>query len=164
MDAIALSIVELQRWMPWASDGVPTVEDERAVFASGAASFDADADWGYSIVERATGELVGGCGLHPRDGHARLEIGYWVRSDRHGRGYATVAAQALVDACFRYVDAATRIEIRMDAANIASARVPPKIGFQFDGEEERPLLTSGHTGRGLIWSIERHRWRSATAT
>ena len=162
MDAIALSIADVQLWLPWAAGGAPNVEAERAVFASGAASFDADDDWGYSIVERTTGELVGGCGLHPRDGHARLEIGYWVRSDRHGLGYATAATRALLDACFRYLDAAGRIEIRMDAANIASARIPQKLDFELEGVEERPLVTPGHTGRGLIWSIERDRWSSVS--
>ncbi|MEQ1702841.1 MAG: GNAT family protein [Ilumatobacteraceae bacterium] len=159
MRAIELSIDDLQRWMPWATNGVPSIEAERAVFAAGTVDFDRDIDWGYSIIETPTDEVVGGCGVHPRDGHTYLEIGYWVRSDRHARGYATTAVRHLIDACFRHVAAAERVEIRMDVANVASARVPLKLGFVLLGEEEREPLTSGHTGHGLVWSVARSQWQ-----
>ncbi len=158
MGAIEVSIDELRMWLPWAKQGVPSIESERAVLAAGAVDFDQDTDWGYSIVEIDTDELVGGCGLHPRDGHTRLEIGYWVRSDRGARGYATIAARRLTDAAFQFVTEAERVEIRMDVNNVASARVPMKLGFEFDGEEQREILTLGHTGQGLIWSTTRSRW------
>jgi RimJ/RimL family protein N-acetyltransferase len=145
-------------WLPWAKQGVPSIESERRVLAAGAVDFDHDAGWGYSIVEIDTDELVGGCGLHPRDGHTRLEIGYWVRSDRGARGYATIAARRLTDAAFQFLTEAERVEIRMDVNNVASARVPMKLGFEFDGEEQREILTLGHTGQGLIWSTTRSRW------
>ncbi len=163
MTAIERSIDELRMWLPWAKDGVPSLESERAVLAAGAVDFDRDTDWGYSIFEMETDEVVGGCGLHPRDGHTHMEIGYWVRSDRHGRGYATLAAGRLTDAAFTFVTQAVRVEIRMDVNNVASARVPMKLGFELDREEQRPKLAPGHTGRGLIWSTTRSRW-SATST
>ena len=158
MSAIEVSIDELRMWLPWAKQGVPSIESERAVLAAGAVDFDHDADWGYSIVEMDTNELVGGCGLHPRDGHTRLEIGYWVRSDRCARGYATIAARRLTDAAFEFVPEAERVEIRMDVNNVASVRVPIKLGFEFDGEELREIVTVGHTGQGLVWSTTRSRW------
>ena len=130
MDAIEYSIDELRTWLPWAQDGVPSLESERAVFAAGADDFDRDAHWGYSIVEMETDELVGGCGLHPRDGHTHLEIGYWVRSDRRGHGYATIVARCLTDAAFHFVTKAERVEIRMDVNNVASVRVPIKLGYE----------------------------------
>jgi RimJ/RimL family protein N-acetyltransferase len=160
MRAIGLSIDDLQRWMPWAADGVPSYDAEREVFAAGVVDFDRDIDWGYSIVEASTDEVVGGCGLHPRDSHSSLEIGYWIRSDRHRRGYATHAVRHLINACLGHIVAAENVEIRMDSANVASARVPMKLGFVLVGEVERESLTSGHSGRGLIWSVARQQWQS----
>ena len=43
--------------------------------------------------------------------------------------------------------------IRMDQANLASAAVPPKMGFSFSGEEDRETAAKGHTGRGFIWML-----------
>ena len=155
VSAIQLSIEDLSAWIPWFVGGVPTVESERAVFEAGAAEFDRDGDWAYSMFEMTTAELVGSCALHPRDDGSILEIGYWVRSDRHGRGYATVAARCLTEAAFRFVASAERVVIRMDRANVGSARVPAKLGYVLDGEESRERLASGHTGRGLVWSMSR---------
>jgi RimJ/RimL family protein N-acetyltransferase len=46
----------------------------------------------------------------------------------------------------------------MDRANGASAAVPRKLGFTLIREEERPRVTPGHTGVGLIWSLDRSTW------
>jgi hypothetical protein len=41
----------------------------------------------------------------------------------------------------------------MDQANRASAAIPPKLGFRLEGEETmRDVVTSGHTGKGWIWT------------
>ena len=66
---------------------------------------------GFGLFE-ADGELVGGFGLHRRRGPGILEIGYWVRSDRTGRGYATGAARALTQAAFDGFPDVDRLEIR----------------------------------------------------
>ena len=99
--------------------------------------------------------MVGGAGLHPRAGPESIEIGYWVRSDRTGRGYATAAAGALTQAAFAHLDGIDRVEIRMDRANRASAAVPPKLGFRLIGHEAREILAPGHSGEGLIWALDR---------
>jgi ribosomal-protein-serine acetyltransferase len=154
MDAIAVSQHELARWLPWA-DPMPTREAEEAFLHDRLATFAADQDWGYFLFEADADELVGGAGLHPKDSGV-VEVGYWVRSDRTRRGYATAAAGALTAAAFRHLADVARVIIRMDQANLASAAVPRKLGFHLDGEETiRDMVTSGHTGRGWIWSRNR---------
>jgi RimJ/RimL family protein N-acetyltransferase len=140
--------------MPWAAT-LPSADEMSAVLRAGEASFDADQEWTYTLVERDSGDVVGGAGLHPRSGPESIEIGYWVRSDRTGRGYATAAARALAEAAFVSLGHVERIEIRMDAANRASAAVPPKLGFHLVGAEGRDLLAPAHTGRGLVWALDR---------
>jgi RimJ/RimL family protein N-acetyltransferase len=151
MSAVALSQPELARWLPWA-DPMPTREAEREFLQTTEAAFDGGNAWGYFLFERASGELVGGAGLGPRDAD-EVEIGYWVRSDRIGNGYATAAAGALTAAAFANLPNLQRVVIRMDQANHASAAIPPKLGFTLEGEEMlREVLTSGHTGKGWVWA------------
>jgi RimJ/RimL family protein N-acetyltransferase len=157
MDAIGVSLEELRVWMPWARAMV-TAEAERAVIEASSARFDCGEDFEYFLFEVSSSELVGAAGLHLRE-PKRAEIGYWVRSDRHRRGYATEAARALTSAAFEHVPSAQTIEIRMDGANVASAGVPSRLGYELIGEESRDIVAPGHTGRGLVWRTTRATWR-----
>ena len=162
--AIEASYDELHRWMDWAQTR-PTPQALLAVLENGEASFEADTEWGYVMLERATDELVGGTGIHPRIGPGGLEIGYWVRTDRTGQGYATAAAGALTTAAFQFAADIERVEIHMDKANHASAAVPAKLGYRLVEEVAQERTAPGHTGRGLIWRITREEWgapRTAT--
>ena len=155
--AVESSYPELHRWMVWAQT-MPTSEAMSAVIADGVASFDADREWQYVLREVSCDELVGGAGLHRRVGLDGLEIGYWVRTDRTGRGYATSAARALTEAAFSLPLGFERVEIHMDQANVASVAVPRKLGYRLALEEDREVLAPGHSGRGFIWTVERSSW------
>src|SRR5271168_163215 len=50
----------------------------------------------WAMILNSTGELIGDCGLVRQsvDGADEIEIGYHVRRDLWGHGYATEAAQA----------------------------------------------------------------------
>ncbi len=107
------------------------------------------------MFETDTDELVGTIALHRRSDDV-AEIGYWVRSDRTRRGYATAAAGALTFVAFDRLPEVQRVIIRMDQANVASAAVAARLGFDLVGEEaDREIVTSGHTGKGWIWSRRR---------
>ena len=71
---------------------MPTADRPGPGPPDGEAAFDADREWSYALVERAPASSWGRAGLHRRSGPETVEIGYWVRSDRTGRGYATAAA------------------------------------------------------------------------
>jgi [ribosomal protein S5]-alanine N-acetyltransferase len=89
---------------------------------------------GFWIIEKESGEIVGGAGFKgPPDAAGMVEIAYGVVPSREGRGYATEAALALIhfatnDARVRLLRAHTRPE-----AN-ASTRVLRKCGFVHIGE------------------------------
>lgn len=158
MSAIESSIDELRLWMPWAAQGVPSRESERAVIRDAIVSFDSGADWQYSLFEAVGDALVGGCGLHRTSTDGCAEIGYWVRSDRSGQGYATAAANCLTSAAFAALPELNTVQIRMDRANAASARVPEKLGYRLVGTELREVLADGHTGLGQMWTVDREDW------
>ena len=67
----------------------------------------------WAMVLKTTEELIGDCGVtvQPVDGIDELEIGYHLRKDQWGRGYATEAAQACRDWAFanRNIDYVTSL-------------------------------------------------------
>ena len=103
---------------------------------------------GFFIIEKESGEIVGGAGFKGApDAAGMVEIAYGVVPSREGRGYATEAARALIhfasnDARVRTIRAHTLPE-----AN-ASTRVLAKCGFVHVGPVVDPE-------DGPVWRWER---------
>jgi RimJ/RimL family protein N-acetyltransferase len=147
------SYAELRQWMPWASEP-PTRASLAEFLERTGAEAGSDLEMGFGLFD-AEGELVGALGLHRRRGPDVLEMGYWIRSDRTGRGYATAAARVLTDAAFASLPHIERVQIRCDPANRASAAIPPKLGYRLEGEEPSEVLATGQTGSQLVWVARR---------
>ena len=77
-------------------------------------------------------DLVGVVGAH-LGGDDRIEVGYWVASQKQGRGYATEAAGAVI-AVLRSRFPARRIFAECRRDNRASWRVLEKLGFRASGK------------------------------
>jgi RimJ/RimL family protein N-acetyltransferase len=103
--------------------------------------------------------LVGGCGLHRRIGPSALEIGYWVHVAHTRRGIATACAGALTAVGFG-LRGIERMEIHCDEANVASASVPPKLGYRLTGSLEHEPEAPGEVGSRLIWVLYRREWEA----
>jgi [ribosomal protein S5]-alanine N-acetyltransferase len=82
----------------------------------------------WAVVERASGEVVGDAGFGVFRETGDVELGYTLRRDRWGRGYATEAAGACLDAGFARLGAA-RIVAVVDEENARSVRVAERIGM-----------------------------------
>src|SRR5439155_14229995 len=78
---------------------------------------------GFAIVHKIDRIVMGMCGFTaPPDSDGVVEIGYGIAPSYQGRGYASEAAQALVDFASR--DARVRtVSVDKLAQNIASSRV-----------------------------------------
>lgn len=113
-----------------------TLDDTRAMVARIRQRWD---EWGYgwwSFFEREGGELVGaGCIQHlGRDRANDHEIGWRLRQDRWGCGYASEAARRM--AAFAFDDLqAPRLAAVCDPENLASAQVMKRLGMQYRGLE-----------------------------
>lgn len=137
----------LRPHMPWADQG----RHELADFLGDAiAQWDRGADRNFAIVDAATGEQLGGCGLHDRIGPDGREIGYWLVADATGRGVITAAARALTDLALA-MDGVTRVEIHCDEANVRSAAVARRLGYRLDRIEPDVVSAPGDLGRSMIW-------------
>ena len=92
--------------------------------------------YGLWIIETKAGDFVGDCGLtwQAVNGRPELEVGYHVRAEMQGRGYATEAAAACRDFARDTLGAVHLVAIiRPD--NTASRRVAQKIGLEFEEDD-----------------------------
>jgi len=83
------------------------------------------------------------------------EIGYTVLSEYRGRGIVTEAVNLLV----RYLFNSTlvnRLEIRMDARNLASEKVAIKCGFQKEGVSRGANFVRGKHVDMNLYALLRH--------
>lgn len=129
--ALELSWEELREVAPWARE-MPTLEEETEYCRQARQRFLAREDLAYVILEQSSGEVLGGAGFHRMDWSVpRMEIGYWIRSDRTGNGFAAEAAAALERVAL--IDlGAQRVELRIFTGNAASRRVAEKLGFELE--------------------------------
>jgi len=127
-DAVDSSIDHLLPWMPWARYEPQSLDEKLQLAREFRGQFDLGEQYVYGIFEPDESRALGGCGLHPRGGDGSLEIGYWIRADATGRGYATESAAALTRVAFEVADV-DRVEIRCAPANLASAAIPQKLGY-----------------------------------
>lgn len=101
----------------------------------------AEVGYGLWLVETHTGEFVGDCGLtwQPTYGVDRLEVGYHVRADLQGRGYATEAAVACRDYARNTLGSADLVAI-IHPDNTPSRRVAEKLGMsRIDDDTSGPI-------------------------
>jgi [ribosomal protein S5]-alanine N-acetyltransferase len=86
-----------------------------------------------AVVLRESGTVIGDCGLVWQELEHRREpeIGYHMRRDQQGRGYATEAARAVQDYAFGTLGCDHVISM-IRPENIASRRVAEKNGLTVD--------------------------------
>ncbi len=167
--AVTESLDHLRPWMPWAAEGYQLASAAEFLRQS-------EQDWesgdafNYAIIvpggevaggevageEVPGGELAGSCGLMARIGPGGLEIGYWVHVGHIRRGLATAAAAALAAEAFT-LPGIDRVEIVHDEENVASGRIPRKLGFTEIGRRPHPPDQPGAADDviDIVWRLRR---------
>jgi RimJ/RimL family protein N-acetyltransferase len=84
----------------------------------------------WAVEERSTGVFAGWFHLRPASEPGILELGFRLRRQVWGRGYATEGARALVHRAFQHLHT-ERVEAIALVTNAASIRVMKKIGLRF---------------------------------
>jgi ribosomal-protein-alanine N-acetyltransferase len=95
----------------------------------------------FAITEQ-DGNLVGAINLNLRQEHHRAELGYWIGEPYWGRGYATEAAQAIIEYGFTTL-ALNRIVATHLTRNPASGRVMQKAGMRHEGVQRQHVYKNG---------------------
>jgi len=122
---------ELAKWMPWAKEGVGTIDETESLNRRKSAEFILRQDM-MLLAFNHTGKFIGSTGLHRFDWEYRsFEIGYWIRSSEHNQGYATEISHTLTQFAFAVLNA-RRVMICAATDNHASRRVIEKLGFELE--------------------------------
>jgi ribosomal-protein-alanine N-acetyltransferase len=109
----------------------------------------------WAIDLKATGEMIGDCGITRQavDGESLPEIGYHLRRDLWGQGLATEAAQACRDYGFTRFKAVFLISL-IRPENVPSCRVAERNGMTVWKETLHQGL------RHYVYRIQREQWAS----
>jgi RimJ/RimL family protein N-acetyltransferase len=148
---------DVARYLPW------TPRDEQAARAALDRHRDPrivkdDDGATLAAVDRETGRLVGEFVLFLRSReHRRAEIGYVLHPHFAGRGLATEGARHLLALAFGELGA-RRVVARIDARNVASARVLTKLGMRHEAHLVQNELFKGEWGDEDQFAILREEW------
>ncbi|WKG07412.1 GNAT family N-acetyltransferase [Nocardia sp. PE-7] len=148
--ALRASHTHLHPWMSWAEQPPTLAGQRRSLQASAAHWPTPDGGYPYGIFT-ARGEVAGGIGLHDRIDPGALEIGYWCHVAHTGRGIITRAVHALTAAALA-LPHVVRVEIHCDAANVRSAAVPRRLGYDLVTTAPRPRTAPADSGIGMVWA------------
>jgi RimJ/RimL family protein N-acetyltransferase len=106
-----------------------------------------------AIILLATGEVVGKSFLAWRSTEHRLaEVGYGVHPDHQGQGYATEATRVILELAFDGLTA-HRVIGRLDARNVASARVLEHLGMRREAHLVENEFVKGEWASELVYAL-----------
>ena len=130
--AVRESLVELKPWMSWAHDGY-SMEEVHDFIAITRARWEEENLFAFAVTDAKTGSVVGGISLsHLHPVYHLCNVGYWVRTSRHGEGIAGRATKLATRFVFENAGL-VRAEIVIAVGNQKSIRVAEKIGAHYDG-------------------------------
>lgn len=113
------------------------------------------------IVDRASGRLVGDCGLHFRaDEPQQVELGITLDPAFQHNGFAHEALASVVDHVFGRLDK-HRITAVTDADNHAAANLFRRLGFRKEAHFVEHVRFKGTWGSEFLFALLRREWSGA---
>jgi RimJ/RimL family protein N-acetyltransferase len=103
----------------------------------------------WAVEERGSGQLVGRIGCWNPEGWPGFEVGWMLRRQSWGLGYATEGARAAIEFAFTRLEQPEVISL-IHPDNAASMRVADRLGERRDGRADlmgRPVLVYRITRR-----------------
>lgn len=166
LEAVTVSLPDLQNWLPWAhagynrADAIAFVRESMSAWREGRA---------FDFTVRSTEDPnrhLGNVSVWATNRTGLVgEIGYWVRTDELGKGIATQAAARVTQLGFEELGM-HRLTLRIAVGNAPSERVAEKLGYAKEGLLRQEVRVGGvwldHTAWGLLRSefeTEQFRYR-----
>ena len=131
--AIQASLPELRRWVGWVHP-VPSVDDSEEFVRRSIGQWYLRSQFSFLVRTKASLEVIGATGFHAIDWKlGRFETGYWCHTAHSGKGYTTEATRAMTKYAFDHLNA-TRLEIRCDAENVRSRKIPERLSYTLEAQ------------------------------
>ena len=149
----------VMRWL----GGVKTEEEHREIIQDRLMRWQAERGFTFRPVERkADGELLGFCGIKIADGvgspiAGAYEIGWRLREDAWGQGYAKEAASASLDHAFDVLGAREVMAITFPQ-NEASWGLMERLGMRRREELDHDDPRFPSLNPVIVYSIDRAAW------
>jgi RimJ/RimL family protein N-acetyltransferase len=115
-------------------------------------------DYYLAIVVHQSDRLIGFVRLGLL-GHRGGELGYALRKDHWGRGYATEAASLMLDFAFSTAGL-HRVQAATGPGNGPSRALLERLGFSYEGCMREHVFTNGAWRDSLLYSLLEHEWRN----
>jgi len=126
--------------MRYITGGVPWTEDQIRSFVERQVKLYSERGFcRWKLLPKATGEMIGFCGVGFWRDAPDPEIGWWLARRYWGRGLATEAAVAALQDAFERVRLERIISVAMPE-NAASIRIMEKLGLKLECEFENEGL------------------------
>jgi [ribosomal protein S5]-alanine N-acetyltransferase len=91
----------------------------------------------WSIIEKQTGDMIGGCGFWWPEGYPRSELTWWIIPSARRHGYALEASRAAIS--FGYATLGwSLVETHMNDENAAARLLAEKLGGTIIKREKFP--------------------------
>lgn len=136
---------ELYPWLPWATADYDLPDALQWI--------NLQLDPHPHVIVDQTNQVVGTTGLNGIDEqHGRANLGYWLRTDRSGNGFATRATSLLAHHGLTTLGF-HRIEIIMSVENEPSRAVARRSGAVYEGVLRNRLLLHGRLHDAHSYSI-----------
>ena len=150
------AVAALQAWvLPW-----PRERAESVVAEVMAMDGPVDGRWfRVTVVEGATGEVVGDLVLHPTNESRTAEVGYSLSTRHWGKGYAAEALEAFVAWILEALPV-TRLSGMLHPDNRASAMVLERNGFVFEGHTRLSFWLGEDNSDDWIYGMTRADWEA----
>lgn len=155
VETVSRSVEHLRPWMPWIKFEPQSVEQRTALIDEWSKNWQECSDFTMGVFRGSV--VVGGTGIHVRGDEGVLEIGYWVAVDQVGQGIATRVARALTSVALS-LPGVEEVRIGHDINNVASGRVPEKLGYKIVDEHQREPEAPAEAGVVRYWAMSRGRW------
>jgi RimJ/RimL family protein N-acetyltransferase len=111
-----------------------------------------------AITTRASGTLIGDCGLHfLGEETQQVEIGITLSPDYQGQGFATEALECVLEYVFGQLKM-RRVSTIIDARNCASARLMERVGFRKEAHHLENVWFKGEWVSEIIFAMLRREW------
>jgi len=150
--AIHESLSDLKPWMSWAYDDY-SFNDTREFIRITRARWQEGTLYAFAIIDAKSGLVLGGCSLsHIHPVYHLCNLGYWVRSSKHGRGIAGRATLLVARYAFEKIGL-VRVEIVIAPANAASIRVAEKVGAHYEGVLRNRMVVGSEVQDARMYSL-----------
>jgi len=158
-EAVVASLADLQPWLPWIEDydrgaSQRFVRESVSAWAEGRA---------FDFTIRAVDDLdrhVGNVSIWVVSRQNSIgEVGYWIRSDETGNGYATEATTRAVQIGFEEMGL-HKVQLRIAVGNTRSEKIARRLDFAHEGTLRDEVKVGNQWLDHTVWSMLEREWWS----